>query len=47
MTNRNGSKGSSNQNAPGLHGKKPASGNNNKGNEYNSNRGSKSKVELH
>jgi hypothetical protein len=47
MTNRNGSKGSSNQNAPELHGQTPQSGDNNKGKVYNSRRGSKSKNELH
>ena len=47
MTSRNGSKGSQNQNAPELHGQTPQSGDNNKGNDYRSRKGSKSKKELH
>lgn len=42
MTNRNGSKGSSNQNSPSLHGAPVESGDNNKGTEYRSKKGSKS-----
>ncbi|WP_106406345.1 imidazoleglycerol-phosphate dehydratase [Bacillus marinisedimentorum] len=46
MTNRNGAYGSGNQNAPERHGKAGAgmSGDNNKGTEYNSKRGSKSSL---
>ncbi|MBP0726154.1 imidazoleglycerol-phosphate dehydratase [Bacillus sp. RG28] len=47
MTNRNGSRGSSNQNSPSLGGAKPASGDNNKGTDYRSKKGSKSKVIHH
>lgn len=50
MTSRNGSKGSQNQNAPGRHGKLSAefgqeiSGDNNKGTDYRSKKGSKSQL---
>ncbi|WP_088068228.1 imidazoleglycerol-phosphate dehydratase [Gottfriedia luciferensis] len=47
MTSKNGSKGSKNQNAPELHGQTPSSGDNNKGKDYRSKKGSKSKIELH
>ncbi|WP_088041118.1 imidazoleglycerol-phosphate dehydratase [Bacillus sp. EAC] len=47
MTSKNGSKGSKNQNAPELHGQPPQSGDNSKGNDYRSRKGSKSKTELH
>ena len=47
MTSKNGSKGSKNQNAPELHGQPTISGDNNKGNDYRSKKGSKSKRELH
>lgn len=47
MTSKNGSKGSKNQNAPELHGQAPTSGDNTKGNDYRSKKGSKSKTELH
>ncbi|MEH6939986.1 imidazoleglycerol-phosphate dehydratase [Bacillus sp. JJ664] len=47
MTSRNGSKGSKNQNAPELHGQATQSGDNNKGTDYRSKKGSKSKIELH
>ncbi|MGM9988210.1 MAG: imidazoleglycerol-phosphate dehydratase [Bacillaceae bacterium] len=43
MTSRNGSRGSANQNSPYLHGKDVVSGDNNKGKEYRSRKGSKSK----